>query len=187
MKLAKKVISLFLTVMILSTLFVCASAETVTHEISASGKTLIPSAQYASTNSKTGTRDYSYNGVGPCMPIHSSESVNLGSGSGLNNIYSINVAESGQYRLTAYISRVSERLSADVCIIRDGEVVSRSISAVGSTGVTNAHPVVTPLFNLEAGVQDFQLRIHSVNNDPTKYNDNYLFFYYFNTSYSNNR
>ncbi len=179
MKITKKVLSLILAVIMLSTMMVCVSADTVTHEIAANGKTIIPSVEYVSTNNKSGIRDYGFNGVKYCIPILTDESVNLGSSSGLNNVYSINVAEAGQYRLTALISRLKSTISADVCVVRDGNVIARTISSVGTTGTTNAHPVETSTFNLSAGLQDLHVRIHAVNNDPTLYDDSYLFFFYF--------
>lgn len=177
-KITSKVLSITLAMLMLSTLLVSVSAETVVHEIGASEKTIIPAVEYVSTTNTSGTRDYGFNGVKPCIPITTSESVNLGSGGGLNNIYRINVAEAGQYRLTALISRQKQTISAEVCVVSDGEVIARTISSVGTTGTTNAHPVTTSTFNLSAGVQDLHVRIHGVNDDPTLYSDGYLFFFY---------
>jgi len=177
MKLVKKVLSVFLAILMLSATIVGVSAEDVTHEVG-SGTTLIRAVDYISTNNTGGTRDYSFNGINRCIPISTKESVNLGTGSGLNNVYKINVAESGQYRLRAFLGRSGSYAQADVCVVSDGDVIARGIGKPG-TGLTEATGLETSTFNLTVGEQDFHLRIHGVNKDPINKSDGYLFFYYF--------
>lgn len=180
MKLRKRVLSLVLVMMTLLSVAVFVSAdETITHVVSADEEKLIPAVDYTSTDNKNGTRDdCTVNGVSTYIPISTKET-NLGSSSGLNNIYKLNVEQAGQYRLTAWLGRTKKYVSADVCVMSGKDVIARGISSIGTTGIKNAQGVTTSLFNLSGGIQDFHLRIHAVNDDPYKYADDYLYFFCF--------